>query len=185
MILLAMALASDVAVSCNHDHTKLLSLSEEQFDQDLNGGWRLLDDAGCTEQAADLLRYYRLARRRQRPDLLAWHEGQLRAELGQTARAIALFERSHRTTRRKNAAWNLYVDGSIAFLNHDYPTLYQARVMLAALPRPRHLPTARIGTQKIHITWPPNLNVLDGLLQCFDKPYRDAYACVTVTHISA
>ena len=47
--------------SCIEDRDALLSLDYAAFDQDLNGGWRAVSQMkGCEEEAADLLRDYRL-----------------------------------------------------------------------------------------------------------------------------
>ncbi len=122
--------------TCDYDRSSMLALDQSKFDQDLTGGWRQIAYAGCDVEAADLIRDWRTARQSQ-AGILFWHEGQLRANAGQTSRAIALFKRS-RKSKSEDAGfgWNLYVDGSVAFLRGDRNGLKAARTKLAALPRP-------------------------------------------------
>ncbi|MFZ8477759.1 hypothetical protein ACO1MN_15985, partial [Staphylococcus aureus] len=82
------------------------------------------------------VRAYREAKRRKRPSILFWHEGQLRALLGQTDAAVALFDAAREPPANDEIGWNIYVDGSIAFLKHDRAGLQKARDTLAKLPRP-------------------------------------------------
>ena len=155
----------------------MLALDENAFDQDLTGGWRALSNKGCELAAADLIAAYRAAHAGGRSYLSFWHEGQLRADARQTARATALFARARKPAAQDAGwGWNLYVDGSIAFLRRDRPALQRARNRLAALPPPPSL-AAMHGPdgQPVQVGWPMNLNVLDGLLRCFDRDYRTAY----------
>jgi hypothetical protein len=74
------------------------------------------------------------------------------------------------------------VDATIAFLKRDRVALVEARARLAAV-RPMNgavvqdgflsLPTS--SGQVVKVRWPVNLDVVDGLVHCFDKPYRTAY----------
>lgn len=177
MILAAfLALAQAASAPCTFDRAALLAMDEQAFDQDLEGGWRPLEQRDCKAEVADLLRDYRAAH----PDgrlnaVIGWHEGQVRAKLGQTERAIALFDAARKPPEQDSIGWNHYVAGSIAFLRHDRAALQQARDMLAALPRPNQLPTWTVNGKKVPMAWPVNLNVLDGFLRCFDKPYEQAY----------
>jgi hypothetical protein len=34
---------------------------------------------------------------------------------------------------------------------------------------------AAAAARDVTLAWPPNLDVLDRLLTCFDRPYREAY----------
>ena len=171
--------------NCDADRTHVLALGETQFDQDLAGGWRALADRpGCILAAADLLRDYRQARKSE-AGLLYWHEGQLRAHAGQTKEAIALLERARKPAEADRAGWNPYVDATIAFLRKDKPALQEARSRLAAVPAPLgqdippvidgHVEVDMADGQKRKIPWPPNGDIVDGLLSCFGKPYRQAY----------
>jgi hypothetical protein len=173
-IILAAALgAAPAADPCAYDRNRLLALDENAFDQNLNGGWRVLaQNPQCELVAAELIRDYRQAHHSS-AFILFWHEGQLRADTGQTKEAIALFDQS----RRKNdqSGWNFYVNGTIAFLNHDRQSLLKARQSLAALPRPADWAPFVFNGKPVELPWPENLNVLDGLLKCFDQPYQEAY----------
>ncbi len=162
---------------CLYDKAAMMALDERGFDQDMAGGWRTLSTLGCELAAADLIRDYRATHPSSLAFLSFWHEGQLRADVGQTARAIALFDRARKTNEEDHGfGWNLYVDGSIAFLRHDRAALQAARDKLAVLPIPAGLANMRGPDGKPRsIRWPMNLNVLDGLLRCFGKSYREAY----------
>ncbi len=73
-----------------------------------------------------------------------------------------------------------YALGTIAFLHHDLAALKAARARLAVQPAPANFQQIRADFKlKYHIDvrWPENLDVLDGLISCFDKPYIEAYSC--------
>lgn len=181
MLLLAAALFALPAADCRYDRPAMLALAQQAFDQDMDGGWRALSKRGCEAEAADLIRDWRAAHPSDHPDakILFWHEGQMRAEIGQTRQAIALFERSRKPAEVDRAwGWNLYVDGSIAFLRGDRAGLKRARAALAVLPKPPELANARGPDGKpMTIRWPMNLNVLDGFLRCWGQSYHNAYGC--------
>ncbi len=146
-----------------------MALDIHAFDQDLNGGWRpIAQRDGCVDEAADLIRAYREFVT-SRTLILYWHEGQLRAELGETEAAIALFERSRREPADDEYGWNHYVDATIAFLRQDRSALEAARGRLAKAKVP-DFPADWRGSRG-----PMNLDVVDGLLSCFGRSYKDAY----------
>ena len=151
-----------------------MALDQRAFDQDMDGGWRTLaHDPACRAAAADLIRDYREAHALT-DSILFWHEGQMRAEAGQTHAAIVLFNRSRHDDP---FGWNLYVDASIAFLRRDRAALQRARDALAVLPRPPHFQPRDVNRRPINLAWPPNLNVVDALIRCFGRAYAKAYAC--------
>jgi len=175
------------AAECGHDRAALLALDQNSFDQNLEGGWRALSAKGCTREAADLIRDWRRAHQVE-DVVLSWHEGQLRAEVGETGAAIALFRQSYKPADKDyGGSWRPYVDGSIAFLRRDRAGLEAERARLAALPRPADFEEEARGPdgkpilmpdgKPWRIRWPLNLDVLDRLLRCWDKPYREAYSC--------
>jgi hypothetical protein len=168
-----MALADCVG----EDRERLLSLDLAAFDQDLNGGWRRIASMPyCAEDAADLIEAYR--NRRDAEDItLIFHEGQLRARAGQTDRAIALFERCRKDPERDAIGWNHYVDATIAFLKQNRQALLRSRDALAALEKPSDFRPVDQDGNPVDISWPPNLQVVDGFLTCFDRPYSEAYGC--------
>jgi hypothetical protein len=159
---------------CIFDRAKLLALDEHSFDQDMNGGWRTVAQReGCTEIAADLIRDYRETRG-STSTILYWHEGQLRAMAGSTEEAIRLFEKS-RKTAGDAFGWNFYVDASIAFLKRDKLALLAAREALAGVPRPKDFDPRDAQGNVVLVSWPPNLSIVDGLITCFDRGYKEAY----------
>ncbi|MCL1499931.1 hypothetical protein M3O57_10010 [Xanthomonas nasturtii] len=180
---------------CSYDRAAMLALDENAFDQDLQGGWRTISDRpGCALAAADLLRDYRQAHAIT-GGVVTWHEGQMRAEAGQSAQAIALFEQSYKPADQDAAGWNPYVAAMIAFLKRDRAGVEAARARLASVPYPKDkdmpplqdgymiLP-ATSGRPEIKARWPPNLDVVDGLLKCYDESYSVAYGaerCSTST----
>ncbi|WP_137863702.1 MULTISPECIES: hypothetical protein [unclassified Sphingomonas] len=172
---------------CAYDRAAILALDERAFDQNLEGGWRSLAAAGCTPEAADLIRDWRVLHKAT-ATILFWHEGQLRAEAGQADQAIALFEQSRRTMGEDGSqAWNLYVDGSLAFLRRDRAAFDAARAKLSALPQPATFDANPKGPdgkpillpdgRPLTVAWPPNLNVFDRLSRCWGQGYKVAYAC--------
>ncbi|MFC7519694.1 hypothetical protein ACFQS6_04445 [Xanthomonas populi] len=178
---------------CDYDRVAMLALEQQAFDQDMPGGWRALADRpGCSSAAADLLRDYRQAHAIT-GGIVIWHEDQLRAEAGQSAQAIALFEKSYKPASEDLAGWNPYVDAMIAFMKRDRTGLEAARTRLAAVPYPQGndmpplqdgymiLPAVP-GRPEIKAKWPPNLDVVDGLLRCFDDTYSNAYGAARCRH---
>lgn len=160
---------------CIYDRAAMLALDQKLFDQDMNGGWRQLVNNGCDVEGANLIKLWRETHAKQ-DSILFWHEGQLRANAGQTSPAIILFERSRKTSvEDAGLGWNLYVDGTIAFLRNDRKGLELARAQLAILPQPAGFPRTRSDGKPI--AWPLNLNVLDGFLTCWGQPYKKAYTC--------
>jgi len=102
-------------------------------------------------------------------------------------RAIPLLEGARKPADQDDAGWNLYVDATVAFLRHDKSKLMDARRQLAAVPFPENagypplkdgvleLPT-NPGQPGMRMRWPVNIDVVDGLIACFEKPYSEAYS---------
>jgi len=173
LLLLALAAAQPAIQPCGVDRAALLALPEREFDQDLEGGWRALAaKRRCRRAAADLIAAYRRAHP-QAGSLLRWHEGQLRAGLGEKARAIRLFASARKPD---DPSWNDYVDATVAFLNRDRRALAAARARLAARPKPADWDPRDSEGRPLPISWPLNLEVVDGLVRCFGKPYEIAYS---------
>lgn len=172
---------------CTYDRDKMLSLDEQAFDQDTsNGGsgWRAVAAVpGCALVAADLVRDYR-DKHQTTSTTLPWHEGQLRAGAGEVDEAIALMEASRKPREEDLAGWNPYVDATIAFLRKDRDALMSAREQLASVSPTPDLPPVQDGyielpvndSQVMKIRWPPNIDVVDGLVRCFGKDYEIAYS---------
>ena len=157
------------------------------------GGWRAIANRpGCELAAADLLAAYRAAHP-EASALLAWHEGQVRATAGQYERAIPLLDQDRKPATQDKAGWNLYVDATLALLRRDKPGLPRARQQLAAVPSPEgaglpplkdgyfELPTTA-GQPPVRMRWPPNIEVVDGLVACYGKPYAEAYSAACRSH---
>ena len=161
---------------CTYDRETMLALSQQEFDQDIEGGWRSLAKRGCSEEAAELIRDWR-HEKRAHASILYWHEGQLRAEIGQTEQAIALFKLTYKSPEwDRDFGWNHYVDGSIAFLSRDRERLARAIERLKEVPAPDNLTFNRPDGSSFTMAWPPNLNVLEAFDRCWDRPYAEAYA---------
>ncbi len=177
--------ATATAGKCGYDEAAMLALDESAFDQDLSnggGGWRKIANIpGCEIAAADLIAAYKKEHALDKP-ILDWHEGQMRASAGQTERAIELLS-SARKNEAGQEAWNAYVDATVAFLRKDKPGLLAARDRLMQMPAPEALGPVKDGYvevsmdngQKMKMRWPMNIEVVDGLLACFDKSYSEAY----------
>ncbi|MBO9518842.1 MAG: hypothetical protein J7493_12310 [Porphyrobacter sp.] len=159
------------------------------FDQTEGKGWRPLYDAHCFTEAAELLREWQVRHRgdfdptkpmdRSILEFLPWHEAQMWASGGRNDVALPMFESTHKTGEGSLVvAWNHYVDGTLAFLRRNRPALETAIAELAVVPKPPGWDNARgADGQPISMAWPQNLDVLQGLLRCWDQPYAVAYVC--------
>ncbi|MDB5430423.1 MAG: hypothetical protein JWP35_1539 [Caulobacter sp.] len=167
--------------ACGYDRAAMLAMPFERFDQDFAEGWRpLADRPGCELAAAEVLAAYRVENSPRLSSgesrLLAWHEGQLRAMVGDIPDAITLITISR--AGDADQVNSLYADATLAFLRHDRRALKAARRRLAALPKPDGFDREAAATAKrlgLVVSWPPNLDVVDGLAACFDRPYAEAY----------
>lgn len=172
----------DAAVDCAAEEQALiedgvLELDFQSFDQDLEGGWRTLANRGCMVEAATLIERYleeNPAAANERTNLLHFHAGQVLAFSGETDRAISHFERSFesfdlilqlREDEEDELAdmlvgWNLYVEGTLAFLRRDREALTEA------------LGELRTHDDDVSRT---NLAIVERFLENFDGTYADAY----------
>lgn len=169
---------------CAYDSPALQAMSPDAFDQDLKGGWRALSNRKCYLEAAIVIRDYREANlsklRSFQISILYWHEGQARALAGQSEAAVPLLMAGVYPYNPQDFAD--YALGSVAFLQHDLQALKAARERLASLAKPAdwqaestlHVTVGGVKMSGV-LPWPPNLNVLDGLIACFGKPYAEAY----------
>lgn len=198
VVLLSFACSAAMAQgACSYDKAGMLALNEDAFDQDLangGGGWRAVGNVpGCEIAAAGLLQAYRAKHRHASP-ILAWHEGQMRASAGQYEQAIPLLELDRKPREQDKAGWNAYVDATVAFLRRDKAALVKAREVLASVPYPEGagLPPLKDGYFELpappgqptgRMRWPPNIEAVDGLLACFNKPYSEAYGVACRDHV--
>ncbi|WP_191554206.1 hypothetical protein [Brevundimonas aurantiaca] len=168
--------------SCDYDKEAMTALSPDEFDQDIEGGWRALSyKPGCTEAAADLLAAYRTAHWGSlTPGELHvnyWHEGQLRASLDQRLRAKRLLLAGVNPAITSDGFQD-YAIGTVAFLDNDREALQAARDRLAATPPPDNWAETVAAFRErfgVEMKWPMNLNVLDNMLACFGRSYDEAY----------
>lgn len=160
---------------CKYDRS-ILALDFDAFDQDMNGGWRAVANRpGCDKKAAELIKWYR-ERQQQKISTLYWHEAQLHALAGDAQSAIPLMKQSRRAVN-DGTGWNEYVDASIAFLKGDKRKLRAARSRLAAVPPPSNRSCVDTKGKTVDCgDWPSNLDVVDGFISCFGKPYKEAYS---------
>lgn len=112
--------------------------------------------------------------------ILLWHEGQVYALSGEYERAAPLLLAA--VPPDDKGDFTEYALGTVAFLRRDKPALIAARERLAALPKPddwSDVMTVTVDGKPVSFSapWPPNINALDGLIQCFDRPYKAAYFC--------
>ena len=177
----ALVAAAGAKAECPEADPAMLALSLHDFDQTARG-WRSLDGEGCELQAAEMIRHYRevnAAVLAESATTLLWHEGQLRAVAGQTAEAIRLMS----ITREQEAEETRpYTDATIAFLRQDREALISARQQLASSPMPEAFARAAARYAATYpefppLRWPLNLDRVDGLIACFEQPYREAYNC--------
>ncbi len=170
---------------CTYNLEAMLRLDRAAFDQDIpNGGWRRLSNDGCYEEAAELIREWR-HQKRDHNSILYWHEGQMRAEAGQTQQAIALFELTRKSQDfDADFGWNHYVDGTIAFLNGDREALNRAIERLNLVPSPEGTSFTRADGTVFELSWPPNMNVLVKFEQCWGRSYSEVYGAETCTPVA-
>lgn len=165
--------------------TKYGDMGFMEFDQTLGGGWRAIADRPeCRLAAADLIAQYRKTNS-DRVLGLDWHEAQVRAEIGQTEKALELFRRWHaredsQTGDDRSDSNVLKAEATIAFLEGDLNRLRAARAKLVVLPKPDGYDEGIARFKKKYPdldppTWPLNLDIVDGMIRCFGKSYSEAY----------
>lgn len=179
-------------VDCGVDQVeldRLMALDVQSFDQDFDGGWRAVSYRdGCERTAAELISAYidQNSVTAENPlfDTMAWHVGQMYASAGLAEEAVPWMRRSFRPDDEARLLWRLYAEGTIAFLERDREALQVARDRLAAQTVSEEEKAARrqfladnprISMPPGFVDEPQNLNVLDGLLACFDETYERAY----------
>lgn len=166
--------------TCSYDRTRLLSLNEQDFDQS-KSGWRAVirDKDRCYLEAAKLISEYRVFHNSE-SHLLFFHEAQLLALSGDYRAAIPLFKRAIRPDDQ-DEFWNSYVAGTVAFLSRDRTALdrildkfHRAQLVDGVRIEAKEFPTPDGKVIKVPV--PLNVDVLEGLKKCFDKPYKEAYS---------
>ena len=163
---LVLAVLGAVSLSGCQARSEMLRLDYDAFDQRPGSGWRPLaaerDYLGAArlidrylEAHADLPEWQRVN--------LAFHAGQMYAHAGLTAEAIRRFESSFFATEPPGPIrWHAYIGATMAFLRKDKARLLACREEIAAGPR---MPDGEVA----------NLNIVDALIENFDRPYAEAY----------
>jgi hypothetical protein len=160
----------------NAERDRLLSLPPSLFDQDIDGGWRAVSAIPDCELAAATLLVDYIAANDIEPDdgVMHWHIGQLLALAGKNEEAIPWLET---TATETDPTWNLYVNGTIAFLVHDRVALEDAIESLASV---EVLESEKVSRRQYlqenpdfeapdgFVDEPQNLGVLRGLASCFE-----------------
>lgn len=97
-----------------------LELDYQQFDQTPARGFRVLAEARCPRQAADLIEAW-IAHTGETRSSPRWHIAQLRGEAGQIQEALTAARASLRADEATDAPfrWNAHVRAYIAFLDGD------------------------------------------------------------------
>ncbi len=180
LLLLAQAVpeqAVEAAPDCSYDLDAMLELDRDQFDQDMDSGWRTLArDKGCEQAAAELIREWR-HRKRDHNNILFWHEGQMRALAGETDAAVGLFKLTYVAPELdQDFGWNHYVSGTIAFLEGNRERLRHSLRGLEAIGIEGKTSYTRRDGTVLKASRPPNLGVLEAFERCWGKSYAAAYS---------
>ena len=147
----------------------LLNLTYDKFDQTSGEGWRALGE-GLEDYlgAAKLIDQYVVSNANlldaRQIRILNWHAGQMYAFAGDVNLARQRFIESIDPNEPKDnpILWNDYVLATIAFLDKDLGELKKHKKVISEGPvfNGRHA----------------NLDVVDGLIKCFDRTYKEAYS---------
>ena len=173
------------------EYSRLMALPQNDFDQDMDGGWRAIAyKDGCESVAGYLIEDY-IEKYAIEPhtnnNILFWHVGQMHANADNYERAKLFFSKSYQPglpPEEHGYEWALYAEGTIAFLDKDRPALEEAIDKLAKIPvdPERIAAVKKMQDENPNVSFPEgfpekplNLIALEGLLGCFDAPYSQAY----------
>jgi len=143
------------------------------FDQSPNSVWRRLAQEGRFKDAARLVDRY--LKRKKDLDVsqvvnLNFHAGQLYAFAGRAKIARERFgkakydpipEVDQVQMKAFFQRWNIYVDSTIAFIEKNKQKLLDCRTLMAKI--------SNVGVET------SNLDIVDCLIEYFEKPYSEAY----------
>ncbi|MCX2718456.1 hypothetical protein [Lentiprolixibacter aurantiacus] len=135
----------------------LMSLDFQEFDQDMQGGWRYYGNKMQFDLAASLIKTYLEQHpeiKKNEAEVMRWHAGQMYAMAGENELAIPLMESSRK--EEDLMRWNEYLDATVAFLKKDRKTFDENIKAVASFANN------------------PNLRLLKILEANFDKSYREA-----------
>jgi hypothetical protein len=163
-LVIAFALATSASCTVPSEEARTqVTLSYDAFDARGGAyGWRVLNGAGCTDAAVELLTAYananegRLSGAQRRE--LEFHLGQTLAFAGRDKEAVPHFEGSNGSDA--SPEWQAYVAATLAFLRRDSAALAAAREDYA-----------RIAPGSMR------LRIIDGLRACPKDSYAKAAHC--------
>ena len=109
----------------------MLALDLKNFDQTPGKGWRVLQDAGCFQAAANLIDAY--AERHGASYSLSFHAGQLLLKAGKEQAARLKFAAAKRNNLppERPLKWNEFVDAYLAYIDKNTAALQLARDAIA------------------------------------------------------
>lgn len=187
VLLLAVVIVTGCGpADCTYDHDAMMALDYRAFDQDTPwGGWRGVGrDRECASVAADLIAAWRDEHTDETTPgqvrMLNWHEGQMRATAGSYDLAAPLFASARHAEPADpyDEAWNLYADASAAFVRRDRAALDAAYEAILQLDEPDDWEAFASESEELlgrRPRWPNNVEVVESLRNCFDRPYHEAY----------
>lgn len=149
----------------SYQKERLLNLSFDQFDQNINNGWRVIERKGCQKEAIYLIELYTDIHKKDllewQNNILIWHAGQIYGFMGDYQEAIIRFRKNINPNELPSDTfkWNAYVKGSIAFLEKDLHSLQKA------------INDLEKATNSHSII---NLKILKSFERCFNKTYSEA-----------
>jgi hypothetical protein len=135
-LLLALIIAFVSAVSAETAEQELLGLSYEEFDQDADGGWRLLARERKCSQAARLIERYAAARSDEldayKKSSLAFHAAQMYGMANFRTEAIRKLEETR--SLFPSGPNEGYVLGLLSYWKKDLAALASAKALVQKLP---------------------------------------------------
>jgi len=142
-----------------------LTVNYEKFDQTPGQGWRRLGEVdACFAEAGSLIDFYLAGKSKLTASQkvnLSFHAGQVYAFAGKDDEALKRFRSAVvNPAASPEFKWSAYVLATIAFLQHDADALVKNRNIIADAAS--YAPNAT------------NLELVDGLMANFDRPYREA-----------
>ena len=151
----------------------IVSLPFKEFDQTAGSGWRPFYEEGCYSVASKLLIRYLTEHPEiaQQQFILPFHAGQLLAMAGDYEKALPFLEGGYTDIEMEYVNWNAFVDAHIAFITRDKKLLMESRDKISkqpGMPNEQGVPEWAIGKKM-------NLDVVDGFINCFNKPFAEAY----------
>lgn len=157
----------------------VLGIEYKELNRMLDAMWLEIDNKpGCEADGADFIKGYRKNVIGRHIHNLNYREVQFAAVAGQTERGIALMREVIAGETVPEMVH--YREAELAFLQRDRAALVAAREKLLSLPEPEGFKryVLRMETRypdEPQPIWPPNVDVVDRLLNCFEFPYREAY----------